>query len=62
MGDQQLKSLSDLDILNENIFDVVLPAVLESLTCNMDEFRDEYTEAEYDELLGWQVFFLFSNV
>ncbi|CAO2178136.1 unnamed protein product [Urochloa humidicola] len=53
MGMQHLKELSDLDLLNAEVFEIVLPAVLESLTYNMDNFRSEYGEAAYDELLGW---------
>ncbi|CAN6235034.1 unnamed protein product [Urochloa humidicola] len=53
MGRQQLQELSELDLLNAKFFEIVLPAVLESLTYNMDNFRMEYGQAAYDELLGW---------
>lgn len=53
MGRQQVKSLSELDLLNEHVFSLLLPAVLESLTYHIDDFRTLYGQDTYDELLGW---------
>lgn len=53
MGAQQLKKLSDLDLLNARVFEDVLPTILEQLILYADNLIEEYGQEAYDELWRW---------
>ena len=53
VGAQQLKKLSDLDLLNAHVFEDVLPTILEQLILYADDFIEEYGPEAFDELSRW---------
>ncbi|EAZ38313.1 hypothetical protein OsJ_22690 [Oryza sativa Japonica Group] len=53
MGKQQFLRLSDLELVNSNSLDEILPAMVECLILHKDDYHHMYDKDIYDRVLGW---------